>query len=312
MQKMGCIDWIARNYLSLSIHRQASCMKPFLLLLICTGFFPAFAQNPEAYKLFSSSGKPVSYGKMMSEIADADVVFFGELHNNSINHWLELQVAKDLFKIHGSSLVFAMEMFETDDQFVLNEYLGGLIEERHFLKEAKIWDNYSTDYKPIVELAKENKLKVIASNIPRRYANLVYRKGIAALDSLPAEAQQWIAPLPFEIDLTLPGYMEMIASMGGHGAAGSAENLARSQASKDATMAYFIGKSLPGKVLHINGAYHSKNGEGILWYLRKNYPDIKIATLHCVEQENMEQLDEQHRQAADFIIIVPSDMTKTY
>jgi len=287
-------------------------MKMFLLLIICFSFSPVFAQNPEAYKVFTLSGKASSYEKMINEVAKADVVFFGELHNNAIAHWLELLLAKDLFKVHGSNLVLGMEMFETDNQLVLNEYLGGLIEERHFLKEAKIWDNYSTDYKPIVELAKANKLKVLASNIPRRYASLVYRKGIAGLDSLPAEARQWMPPLPFEIDLALPGYQEMITSMGGHGAPGSAENLAKSQASKDATMAHFIGKNLPGKVLHFNGAYHSKNGEGILWYLRKSYPDMKFATIHCVEQENLDQLDELHRQSADFIIVIPSDMTKTY
>lgn len=287
-------------------------MKPFLLLFICTALSPAVAQNPAAYTLFSSSGKPTSYGKMMDEIAKADVVFFGELHNNSINHWLELRVAKDLLEIHGSRLVVGMEMFETDDQLVLDEYLDGLIEERHFLKEAKIWDNYLTDYKPIVELAKENKLKVIGSNIPRRYANMVYRKGITVLDSLPFEATQWLAPLPFEIDLSLPGYQEMIASMGGHGSPGSAENLARSQASKDATMAYFISKKLPGKILHFNGAYHSKNGEGIIWYLKKFYPAVKIATIHCVEQQSTEELEATHKNAADFIIAIPSDMTKTY
>jgi len=287
-------------------------MKPILLLLICTSFSSAFAQNPEAYKIFTSSGKASSYQKMIDEVAKADVVFFGELHNNSVNHWLELQVAKDLVKIYGNSLILGMEMFESDDQLVLNEYLSGLIEERHFLKEAKVWDNYGTDYRPLVELAKENGKKVIASNIPRRYANMVYRRGIAALDSLPAEARHWMAPVPFNIDLTLPGYQEMITSMGGHGSPGSAENLASAQAAKDATMAYFIGKSLPGKVLHFNGAYHSRNGEGIVWYLKKNYPEIKIATIHCVEQERTQDLETPHHEAADFIIALPADMTKTY
>ncbi len=281
----------------------------FTLLLLSTA---TIAQEAIPYQIFTGKGKPTTYAKMINGVAKADVVFFGELHDNSINHWLELQVTKDLFKEHGSQLAVAMEMFEADDQLVLNEYLSGLIEERHLLKEAKIWDNYKTDYKPIVEFAKSNGLKVTASNIPRRYANLVYRRGISALNDLAKEGKASIAPLPFEVDLNLPGYQEMIASMAGHGGPGGAENLASSQASKDATMAWFISQTLPAKVIHFNGSFHSKNGEGILWYLNKYSKKASTATIHCLLQENIEVLDTANLGLADFIIVIPSDMTKTY
>ena len=270
------------------------------------------AQSGEAYGVFDAKGKRSSFEKMIKEVAKADIVFFGEIHNNSLNHWLELQLTKALHEEHGNDLVVAMEMFEADNQMVVDEYMSGLIEERHLLAEAKIWDNYKTDYKPIVDFAKENKLKLVASNIPRRYANLVYRKGAASLNDLPEEAKKWIAPVPLEIDLSLPGYKEMITSMGGHGTPASAENLASSQASKDATMAWFIAQSLPGKVLHLNGSYHSKNGEGIIWYLQKTNPQLTIATIHCVEQESIGDLEATHEGMANFIIAIPSDMTKTY
>ncbi len=69
-----------------------------------------------------------------------------------------------------------MEMFEADDQIVLQEYGQGIIEEKHLLKEAKVWDNYKTDYRPLIEFAREKKLPVTATNIPRRYASLVYKR----------------------------------------------------------------------------------------------------------------------------------------
>lgn len=269
-----------------------------------------YAQDKPAYKLFDASGKEVKYEKMISSLEKAEVVFFGENHNDPISHWLELQVLKSLYE-KDKNLTFAMEMFEADDQIVLNEYLAGVIEEQHLLKEAKIWTNYKTDYKPLVEFAKHNKLSVVASNIPRRYANLVYRKGIQALDSL-SEAKQWIAPLPITVDLELPGYKNMIAMMGGHGTKGTAENMAKSQAVKDATMAYFILKNRKGKVYHVNGSYHSQNGEGIIWYLKQTQPSLKIATIHVVEQEKIDTLNAEHKNLADFIICVPKDMTKTY
>jgi uncharacterized iron-regulated protein len=270
----------------------------------------AFGQDKPAYKIYTKEGKAVDFAKMIKEVSKADVVLFGELHDNSIDHWLELQVMKDLYAEHNN-LAIGMEMFEADDQIVLNEYLNGTIEEKHLLSEAKVWDNYKNDYKPLIEFAKEKKLKAIATNIPRRYANLVFRKGTDALAALPEEAKKWIAPLPVEIDLTLPGYKGMMG-MATHGPTMNAENMAKSQAMKDATMAYFILQNRQDVFLHFNGSYHSQNGEGINWYLRKADPQIKIATIHSVEQGSVEKLDEENRNTADFIICIPKDMNKTY
>jgi uncharacterized iron-regulated protein len=286
-------------------------MKYILLILLLINQH-AVAQDKPTYQIFTSEGKAVEYGKMVKKIAQADVVLFGELHNNSLCHWLELQVVKDLFT-KQSDMAIGMEMFEADNQLILDEYLQGIIEEKHLQSEAKVWDNYETDYRPLVEFAREHQLKVIASNIPRRYANLVYRKGIEALDSLPDRAKQWIAPLPIEVDLSLPGYKDMMEMMGGHGEGNNAENLVRSQAVKDATMAYFIlDAAKEGTVLHFNGSYHSQNREGIVWYLKQANSVLKIATIHTVEQEDIETLEEEHKNTADFIICIPSDMTKTY
>jgi uncharacterized iron-regulated protein len=285
-------------------------MKYSMFLILLSPLF-CFGQDKPAYRLFDSEGKEIRYEKMIKELEKADVVFFGEQHNDPISHWMELQVMKSLYE-KNNRLTLAMEMFEADDQLVLNEYIEGVIEERHLLAEAKMWDNYKTDYKPLVEFAREKKLPVVASNIPRRYANLVYRKGVQSLDSIADEGKQWIASLPFEIDLELPGYKSMISAMGPHASAGTAANMARSQASKDATMAYFILKNKQSQVYHVNGAYHSQNGEGIIWYLKKAQPGLKIATIHIAEQSEIEKLDDANKKAADFIICVPKDMTKTY
>lgn len=270
------------------------------------------AQERPAYAIFSGDGKPVKYRKMIKALSEADVVFFGELHNNSVAHWLELQVLKDLHSVR-SEVVLGMEMFEADNQLVLDEYLRGIIDEKSFLNEARLWDNYKTDYKPLVEFARKNDLPVIATNVPRRYANLVYRKGPDALDSLSNKTREWMTPLPLEVDYDLPGYKAMIEGMGQHGS-GSAKNLVAAQALKDATMAHFINMHhSPGSAFyHINGAYHSKDHEGIIFYLTKINPDLTIITLHTVEQADLEDLDDDAQNSGDFIICIPDDMTKTY
>lgn len=279
----------------------------FLLLLT----FFAQAQDKATYKVYTKDGKLSDFTSMMKEAAKADLIFFGELHDNSIAHWLELQVMKDLFAQKGK-VTIGMEMFEADNQIILDEYLAGLIDEKLLLSEAKVWDNYKNDYKPLIEFAKENKQRVIATNVPRRYANMVYKRGIDQLNTIAPEAKNWIATLPITIDLTLPGYQSMIDQMGGHGAPGSAENLARSQAVKDATMAHFILKNKDFPFLHVNGSYHSQNFEGILWYIKQADAKIKMVTLQVVEQKDIAQLEEENKGLADYLIVITSDITKTY
>ena len=202
-------------------------------------------------------------------------------------------------------------MFEHDNQRTLNEYLSGIISLKNFESEMRLWPNYKTDYKPVVEWAKLNGVNVIATNIPRRYANLVFREGFQGIEKLNEEAKKDIVPMPIEYDANLPGYKNMMGDMD---PSHTNENLPKAQAIKDATMAYFISKNLvPGGIfLHLNGAYHSDNKEGILWYLNKISSSINQFTISTVSQDNLDKLEEEYLNKADFIIVVPSDFTKSH
>jgi len=264
-------------------------------------------QNP-AYQIFNAKGKKVAYRKMVKQLAGADIVLFGELHNNPIAHWLQLEVAQDLHA--KNELILGAEMFERDNQDELNSYLNEKIDRETLDSTIRLWSNFETDYRPLVDFAKANNLPFIATNIPRRYANLVYRKGFDALDTLSEQEKEWIAPLPIAYDAELPGYKNMLDMMPGHGG----ENLPKAQAIKDATMAYSILENYePDSLfLHLNGAYHSENYEGILWYLQQKEPNLDYKTITTVLQENIGKLTEENKGKADFIICVPENMTTTY
>ncbi len=289
-------------------------MRNTLLFILLFFFFGAFKPKP-AYRIFTSGkSKSISFDKMMKGLNDADVVFFGEIHNNSICHWLQLQVLKSLDSNTGKGVILGAEMFEADDQLILDEYMNGTIREDHFKKEAKIWDNYKTDYAPLVNYAKEHNLQFIATNIPRRYASLVARKGIQALSSLADEAKKYMALLPIEVDYNLSSYKEISIMMGGHGEHGINKNMIDAQAIKDATMANFISKNLSEEIVfyHINGSFHSKNKEGIIYYLKNSNPELTIYSICMVEQDDIHDLEEENQSLADYIIAIPSDMTKTF
>ena len=279
----------------------------FCLFFTCT-VITAFSQDKAPYTLYNSAGKKVSYKKMLKVLTEKEVVLFGEFHNNAIAHWLQLAVTKDLKQ--SSKLVMGAEMFEADNQTALNNYLAGKLSAKGLDSNARLWKNYPTDYAPLVNFAKENNIPFIASNIPRKYAAMVSKGGFEKLDSLSSEEKSWMAPLPMAYEASLPGYVKMMEMMAGHGSV----NMPKAQATKDATMAYFILKNLQAQsiFIHYNGAYHSDNFDGINWYLKKAQPSLKIGTISTVSQKDIKTLLAENKGKADFIICVDEDMTNTY
>jgi uncharacterized iron-regulated protein len=285
-------------------------MKNFAIILFLGVFLPylILGQQKPAYELYNAKGKKLAYGKMIKTLLKQDVILFGELHNNPISHWLEIEVTKSC--LSARELVLGAEMFEQDNQQAINLYLNGKMTEKGLDSAARLWKNYKTDYAPLVNLAKENKLNFIATNIPRKFASLVSKGGFESLEKLSDEEKTWIAPLPILYDAELPGYVKMLKMMEEH----KLPNMAKAQAIKDATMAYFIfqNQKPEGLFIHYNGSYHSEYFEGISWYLKKSNPNLKIATIATVSQDEINSLLPEHFGKADYIICVDSDMTSSY
>lgn len=286
-------------------------MAILLIILTC-----AMVKDKPAYVLYDKKGNLTSYEKLLNEANEADIVFFGELHDNPICHWLQLELTKDLFKTKKDELVLGAEMFEADNQLLLDEYMSGIIKGSNFETEVKLWPNYKTDYKPLLEFSRKNKISFIATNIPRRYASLVNKAGFEALDALSKEAKSFIAPLPFKYNADLNCYKQMLKpdSSGMGGASHISSNLPKAQAAKDATMAHFILQNWSkGKVfLHFNGTYHSDDFESIVWYLKDAKPKLKILTIASIEQATMDTLSKENYNKADYILCIPADMCKTH
>jgi uncharacterized iron-regulated protein len=284
-------------------------------LIVCLISVNVFGQDKHAYTLFNGKGEKVVYQSVVSAVKNSDLLLFGELHDNPIAHWLELELTVDVFDATKGNIILGAEMFEADNQLILDEYLGGLISQQRFEAEVRLWPNYKTDYKPLVEFAKSKGLKFIATNIPRRYAAMVSAGGFDTLQSLSEMAKSFIAPLPVEYDPNLGCYKGMLSMMGMPGKGKSnPEYFPMAQAIKDATMAYNITRNTSsGKVfLHFHGSYHSNNYEGICWYVKRKMPNLKIVTIATVTQDDVNALAKENMGIADFVIVVPERMTRTY
>lgn len=290
-------------------------MKKILWIVMLIMSMTTYAQKtPEIYRIFDAQGKEVSYEKMIKTVSATDVVFFGEIHNCVISHWMELKVLEALAE-NNNKLKVGMEMLEADNQLIIDEYTSSTISSDRFEEECRLWPNYSTDYEPLVYYAKRHHLPLIATNVPRRYASIVKEKGLAFLDSLSAEAKRYLPKLPIKY-VENKNAQEGFALMGLLGKAKETKPqlMAQAQAIKDAAMGWFIAQNLKKgeQMIHFNGTYHSDARNGIIPYLLEYRPKTTISTIRAVRQEEIDKIEKDYLGLADFYICITEDMNVSY
>lgn len=127
-------------------------------------------------------------------LAAARVVYVGEAHDDYAHHLEQLEIIRRLHALHPD-LAIGMEQFQQPFQQVLDDYVAGRIDERELLRQSEWYDRWRFDYRlyrPILAFARENRIPVIALNVPRELINKVSKSGMESLireerDRLPAE-----------------------------------------------------------------------------------------------------------------------------
>ena len=248
---------------------------------------------------------------MEKAILKKKFVFFGELHNDAIAHWLQYEVLNAMYQQYGNRLIAGSEMFERNQQEFINQFLSGEIDEKQLQDSTKLWSNFETDYLPMLIYAKENSIPWIATNTVRKYASLVYKRGRESLDSLSSDQKTLFAPFDFPVDLTLSQYDNLLKEFSHTG-----PNFIYAQAIKDATMGESIVNAMKENSIffHINGSYHTDFHQGIMWYVNYygKYEYKDMISISVVNQSDLKKLDTAYFGKADFIICTPESMTKTH
>ena len=250
----------------------------------------------------------------VADLASADVIFLGELHDNTEGHAVQLALTRAIADARGS-LILSMEMLERDAQRRLDLYLDGVLSEEEFLAGTRQWGNYARHYRGAVELARERGFRVVAGNVYRPIASRVARKGLAAGIGDP-----WAART---VDVSDGEYkrrfLEVMSQ--GHGGAGGAdpdaallERVFAAQCIKDDTMAESIALALADAgepapiVVHWNGRFHSDFGLGTVERLRRRVPGLNIAVVSMIATEDIDrdlvgdEVDQGH-----YVILVPPE-----
>jgi len=315
-------------------------LRRFASILLFAGLAAQLAAAQEApaphYRAFDSKGQAVTLQAIVDSLEGADVLFVGETHDNAVAHLLEAEMLRRTDERFGAAsgrgraVALSLEMFERDVQTVLDEYLAGLISERHFLLSSRPWKNYETDYRPLVEYARAHRLPVIAANAPARYVSRVSSQGPASLGALSKDViKSWLPPLPF------PPASEAYAAKfnrfmtGGAPAAPTptptpaatpavaqtvqanphgSMHLLEAQTLRDASMAYLIAEFLKrGRdplVVQVNGTFHSEERMGVPEQLSGYRPKTRAVVVTIVPDEGFPAFDAARLgRLGDFIII---------
>ena len=273
--------------------------------------------SAHAQRVFTGDGTPSSLDALVASGLRSEVVFLGEQHDDSVAHTVQADVLRRLAEgriaearqggAARGPVVLSMEMFETDVQLVLDEYLAGLIPERPFLAASRPWDNYARDYRPMVEYAKAHALPVVAANAPRRYVNRVSRLGMAALDSLWADAKAHLAPLPFPrpSEAYRAKWNALMGGTGAHVTGEANERMLMAQALWDATMAHRIARALdrePGTlVVHPVGRFHVERKTGTPEALQSYRPGTRALVVVLTTEPTWDAAT--HAGLGDFVVL---------
>ena len=263
-------------------------MTTRLLLLACLIVLEGCASIGKAISAAAASPAPLSSGyrivapgtvseatasQMIERLARADVVFFGEQHDDPETHRAEAELL-DAIGRTGRTVVLSLEMFERDVQGVLDDYLAGRVSESDFLARSRPWDRYATDYRRLIELAKSHHWRVVAANVPRPLASAIGRRGFRALDTLTVTdrrnaAREYVCPPSDDYHARFMESMQTHSPAGGPGPSVSdslptamAERFYLAQCIKDETMAESIvdarvASARDAIVVHFDGAFHS-------------------------------------------------------
>ena len=276
--------------------------------------------DSENFRIYDHKGNAATVDDLLRAIEKTDVVFLGEQHDDATAHRLEMQIFKAVFEKYGKQrrVALSMEMFERDVQIVLDEYLKGYISETHFLASSRPWGNYKTDYRPLVEFARENKLDVVAANAPRRYVNMVSRLGRDSLDQLSIEAKKWLAPLPYgeASDAYAKKFVDLMGGMSDSNTPASHNPMLASQSLWDATMAFSIAEYLKqyknALVVHLNGSFHTENRLGTVEHLLKYKPKTRVLVVTMRYEDDFKTFDKaKHADLGDFVILTDAKQPRS-
>ncbi|EGR0025823.1 hypothetical protein FT122_12905 [Vibrio alginolyticus] len=245
------------------------------------------------YQLYTPSGEHIALSKLPIELQQADVILIGEWHTHAGVHRFQTDMLKQLTS-YDRSLALSMEQFTRDKQPVVDAYLRGEIGEQYLMKQANAWPNYESDYRPLVEFAKQKNLPVIAANAPKSIVRCIGRQGLDYINKLDDDQRMFIAQA---ISTGSSPYKEKFMASMHHGKPEQTEKQFAAQVTWDETMAESIVSYLddnPGaQIVHVAGKFHTEQGLGTAASILSRNPSLKVVVISPTDNVLSDNTDYQ-------------------
>lgn len=224
--------------------------------------------------LHTASGHYLDQQQLFDSLAHFPLVYVGEVHDNPASHRLELEVLSAMRQRHPGQVSLGMEMFNIEQQAVLDRWVAGELSEKEFLRESRWFENWGGDfelYRELLEYCRDQQIPVIGLNTTRALGRKV---SMTSLDQLDEETR---AQMP-EMDMNDPYQLEMINKIfGAHGTGATMlESFSRRQTLWDETMAATVAEYMRDRENHhmvvIAGGWHVHYGFGIPRRVHRRLP----------------------------------------
>lgn len=232
-----------------------------LILAVALSVATSFTAYAATKVVDVRTNKAVQYQQLVNDVKDDNVTFIGEIHDDAEQHKNQLELIRVLYAM-TDNLAIGLEAFSTDYQQQLDDWSKGKLDEQEFKAiYAKNWSYDWSLYRDIFIFARDNRIPLIALNVPKAIMSKVVRQGAASLDENDKKA------LPPRISWNLNPqqvqYMKRIRSqvLGDRPGPFPFSNFAEAQALRNSVMASsiakFAEKAPDTHVIAITGIWHA-------------------------------------------------------
>jgi uncharacterized iron-regulated protein len=263
-------------------------IKCCLTIVLLTFASQAHAQNmlytghPLVGKIWDMHSRSyIDEATLIARINLSNVLLLGEVHDNSQHHELQQKLLQARID-SGAHPALMMEQLDAASQPIIDQALAGI-------RRDEVLNNVTalvkfTDwqfYIPLLAIAVDNRLPIIAANVPNQFLQPVIWKGYRAYDA------DELKRLDVEAVWNEQRQNYLAANMGGAHCGQLRDELrvglTRSQRLRDALMADSAISSISRGVVGIVGSSHARRDIGLPLYFAARDPSARVFSIGFVE-----------------------------
>lgn len=245
-----------------------------------------------------AGGKIITLADAVKQHKDARVFLVGEVHTRYDHHLAQLEMLKTLFR-QSPNLAIGVEWFQQPFQSHLDDYINGAISEAQMLHKSEYYNRWRYDYRlyrPILDFARQNNIRVLALNASTELSNHLKSNDLKDLpDNLKPQ-------LPDAYDWSDKNYEERLRQVFNMHPEypGSFEQFVLGQLTWDEAMSYRAAQYLLDNPEHrlviFAGLGHIEYGSGIPNRIKRH---LDVETVSLLPTDDFNHLDNNQ---ADYFI----------